>query len=123
MTGSKALSAVEREGGTVTAETAVALPILMLVVWLVLAMLRVADAQLSCQDAARAAARAASRGESAQVVVATAKRAAPPSSEVRLSQDGDLVVVDVRTSVGWSGPWHLAAVQVSGHAVGVPERP
>ncbi len=119
----KTLTGGERESGVVTAETAVALPILMLVVWLVLAMVRVADAQLSCQDAARAAARAASRGESGQVVVETAQRAAPPRAEISVARDGELVVVDVRTLVGWSGPWDLAAVRVSGHAVGVAELP
>ena len=110
-----------RDRGAVSAETAVALPILLLVTWLVLAVLRFGEAQLSCQDAARAAARAAARGEAPSVVVETARAAAPGGAEVTVDEEGGLVVVQVMARVGWAGPWDLPGVTVSGRAVAAPE--
>ena len=79
---------------------------LLLVTWLVLAVLRLGDAQLSCQDAARAAARAAARGEPRPSVVETARAAAPDGAEV----DVDEAVPASWSSrcaarVRWAGPW------------------
>jgi Flp pilus assembly protein TadG len=115
---------VQRSGpdaGVVTAETAVTLPMLLLVTWLVLAVLRLGDAQLSCQDAARAAARAAARGETASVVAETARAAAPEGAEVDVHDQSGLVVVEVRAAVRWAGPWGLPTFTVSGRAVAAPE--
>lgn len=109
------------DAGVVTAETAVALPTLLLVTWLVLAVLRLGDAQLSCQDAARAAARAAARGEPAAVVVETARAAAPDGAQVNVDEQSGLVVVEVRAAVHWAGPWGLPTFTVSGRAAAAPE--
>ncbi len=105
------------ESGAVTAEAAVALPILLLVAWIVLAILMVGSAQLACQDAARAAARAASRGEPVWVIDETARRAAPDGAEVSVVTDGGLVVVEVTSHVRVAGPWGLPTVRIAGRAV------
>lgn len=105
-----------------TAETAVVLPVLLVVCWVVLALLRLGGAQLACQDAARAAARAASRGEPAAVVVETALRAAPEDARVDVRDGGDgLVVVEVSVTPSLLGPLRLPAFTVSGRAVAVAE--
>ena len=51
------------DAGTVTAETAVVLPVLLLVTFAAMTGIRAAATELACQDAARAAARAAARDE------------------------------------------------------------
>jgi hypothetical protein len=107
--------------GTVTAETAVVLPVLLVVAWIVLALVRVAGAQLACQDAARAAARAASRGEPPAVVLETALRGAPPGARVDVEEADGLLRVVVRAEVTVTGPLPLPAYAVSGRAVAVPE--
>ncbi|MEU6221129.1 TadE family type IV pilus minor pilin [Streptomyces sp. NPDC047022] len=76
-----------------TAETAVALPALVLfamaLVWALLAV----SAQIQCVDAARAGARAAARQEPANVVRDVARQAAPHGARVVVSRQGDLVRV------------------------------
>ncbi|MFI6528740.1 TadE family type IV pilus minor pilin [Streptomyces uncialis] len=119
--------------GFVTAEAAVALPVLavftMALVWALLA----AAAQIQCVDAARIGARAAAREDPEAAVVAEARRAAPAGARVSVRGDGDLV--RVRVSAPAPGPdvlplWlrHTAvalaedpAVTVAGE-VGVLER-
>ena len=87
----------ERSGdrGFVTAEAAVALPVLVLfamgLVWALLA----ACAQIQCVDAARAGARAAARQDPPDAVVAMARRLAPDGARVTVSREGDLVHVVV----------------------------
>ncbi|MEV6021135.1 MULTISPECIES: TadE family type IV pilus minor pilin [unclassified Streptomyces] len=84
-----------RDAGFVTAEAAVVLPSLVLVgmalVWALLA----ASAQIQCVDAARAGARSAARQDRSEVVLATARRAAPSGAKVTVGQEGDLVRVTV----------------------------
>jgi len=53
-----------RDGGAATAELAVSLPALMLMVFVALTAVASVRTQLECVDAAREAARAAARGES-----------------------------------------------------------
>ncbi len=93
------------DAGFVTAETAVALPALVLfaamLVWGVLA----AAAQIHCVDAARVGARAAARGDTNATALAQA--AAPPGAAVRLTTEGDSVQVTVEAP--WPGPGRLAA--------------
>lgn len=106
-----------RESGVVSAEIAVALPVLLLVTWLMLSVLRLGAAQLACQDAARAAARAASRGEPAAVVLDTARRAAPDGAAVQILDTPTMVEVEVRAQVGVALPGLLPAFTVRGRAV------
>jgi hypothetical protein len=88
------------EAGYVTAETAIVLPVLALLLAVALWAIAVAAAQLRCVDAARDGARAAARGEADAAVVAAAEAAAPPGADVAVSHTGTRVVVVVRARVG-----------------------
>lgn len=80
-------SARRRQRGSVTAETAVAFPALVVVLAIALWGVSAAAAQVACVDAARAGARAAARGEPQSEVRAAVLRAAPPGSHVSLNRD------------------------------------
>ncbi|MER7751150.1 TadE family type IV pilus minor pilin [Kitasatospora sp. NPDC097643] len=108
------------DGGFVTAETAVALPALVLLaamlVWGVLA----AAAQLRCVDAARVGARAAARGEADAAGLARA--AAPPGAEVRVAMAADTVRVEVDAPCAAPGRLGgLLAVRLGAAAVAARE--
>jgi TadE-like protein len=81
------------ERGMVTAEFAVVLPAVVLVLALSLGALGLALDQIRCVDAARAGARAASRGDSPGAVILVAGRAAPSGAVVSVGTSGDLVSV------------------------------
>jgi hypothetical protein len=81
--------------GSVTAETAVLLPTLVLVAAALAWLVGVGVAQVQCVDAARDAARALARAEPAEVATELAHQSAPDGAHVSLSQDGDLVQVEV----------------------------
>ncbi|MFD9060355.1 TadE family type IV pilus minor pilin [Kitasatospora purpeofusca] len=108
------------DAGFVTAETAVALPTLVLLaallVWAVLA----AAAQLRCVDAARVGARAAARGEADAAGVARA--AAPPGAAVLVDLASDTVRVTVDAPYGAPGRFaEVLAVRVGATAVAARE--
>jgi Flp pilus assembly protein TadG len=84
-----------RDGGLATAELAVALPALVVLVAAAMTAISVLTAQLRCVDAAREAARAAARGETAAVVRSLAARSGPDGSEVRVASGGEEVEVTV----------------------------
>lgn len=88
-----------RQEGSVTAETAMVLPALVVVLAALLWFAAGAVAQLRCVDAARAGARALARGEAVGAARAAALGAGPPGALVRLEASGDLVSVDVSASV------------------------
>jgi Flp pilus assembly protein TadG len=103
----------------VTAETAVVLPVLLLVLAGAVSAVVVVGAQLRCVDAAREGARAAARGDAtAEVVRLTA--AAAPNGAVTEVGGGEMVRVTVSATVSPLGPlpWHVA---VSATATGVRE--
>jgi Flp pilus assembly protein TadG len=104
------------ERGMVTAETAVVLPVLLLVLAGAVAAVTVVGAQLRCVDAAREAARAAARGEPFDVVHAIAARAAPSGAGAVIADAGDEVRVTVAARIAPLGPLPLR-VQVSATAV------
>ena len=80
----------------VTAELAVVLPAVVLVLALSVGALGLALDQIRCVDAARAAARAASRGDSPGAVIRVAERAAPSDAVVTVgTSSGDIVTVSV----------------------------
>lgn len=83
------------EEGAATAELAVALPALVLVLAVALAAVDLGVAGVRCVDAARAAARQLARGEPAATAVDEALRVAPPGSRVTTSISGGRVVVEV----------------------------
>ena len=88
----------------VTAETAVVLPVLLLVLVGAVAVVTVVGAQLRCVDAAREGARAAARGESVATVTGWAGRAAPDGARVTVAAEGDEVRVRVTAQVPPLGP-------------------
>ncbi|MFH8369150.1 TadE family type IV pilus minor pilin [Streptomyces sp. NPDC018031] len=106
------------DGGFVTAEAAVAAPVLVLFAVTLIWGLMAASDQLRCVDAARAGARAAARSESPAAAVAAARSAAPDGAEVILRREGDLI--RVRVEVDTAGPGALS-VRLHGEAVALAE--
>lgn len=115
--------AVLPDRGSVTAETAVVLPVLVLVLAVLVFVLACVSAQLRCVDAARSAARLAARGEPAAAVQAAARAAAPAGAVVRVSRSGDQVLVVVDADVRPFGRVGraLTEVSVSGRAAALAE--
>jgi Tfp pilus assembly protein PilX len=79
---------VRADRGSVTAELAVALPVLVLLLLAGLTSVNAVATQMRCVDAAREAARAQARGEPG---VAAGERAAPTGATVAVSAVGDTV--------------------------------
>lgn len=79
----------------VTAEIAVALPALVLVLTIALSAVSMVIDELRCVDAARAGARLLARGEDPGHVRSDISRQAPPAAEAVLAVDGDRVRVEV----------------------------
>ncbi|QUX29058.1 pilus assembly protein [Nocardiopsis akebiae] len=82
--------------GSATAEAAMVLPSLLLVLAVALGAVQAASAQLSCADAARMGARALARGEPHDRARSLALTAAPDGADVHLSQGGGMARVTVR---------------------------
>ena len=112
-----------RARGSVTAETAVLLPVLLVVLAAAIGVLACVAAQLRCVDAARGAARAAARGDDPSVVRCTGQRLAPPGARVVQSSSGDTVEIVITAQVRPFGAalGLLPAVAVSGRAVAAVE--
>jgi Flp pilus assembly protein TadG len=104
----------------VTAETAVVLPVLFLVLVTAVAAITVVGAQLRCVDAAREGARAASRGEDAGVVTALVQRAAPAGASSTVSTGGEEVRVTVSARIAPLGPVPLQ-ITVTAEAIAMRE--
>ncbi|MGJ5825975.1 TadE family type IV pilus minor pilin [Streptomyces ossamyceticus] len=109
--------------GFVTAEAAMALPVLVLFAMALVWALLAACAQIQCVDAARVGARAAARQDPPDAVAAMARRAAPDGARVSVGRDGDYVRVVV--SARSPGPGGLGldlshtAVALAEETVGV----
>jgi hypothetical protein len=99
----------------VTAEAALVLPVLVLVLAAAIGALVVVGAHLRCIDAAREAVRAAARGEEQAAVVAVATAAAPDGARVDVTASGEAVDVTVRAAVAPLGAL-LWRVEVSATA-------
>ena len=84
------------EGGMATAEFAVAIPAVVLVLVLSLSAVVTTLDQVRCVDAARAVARAVARGDDLASARAVGGELAPPGAVVDVDPGGDLVVVAVR---------------------------
>ena len=115
--------AADLERGAVTAETALAVPsiivVLLLAVWVLLGV----TVQLRCLDAAHVAARVAARGESDDQVRAAAARVAPAGAAVAVFRDDGTVEVRVSAQVRpFAGVLEaLPGLQVAGRAVAADE--
>ena len=105
--------------GFATAEAAVVLPVLLLVLGLAVGVLVAVSAQLRCVDAARTTARVAVRGDSDAQARDAGAKVAPSGARIRLQHEGDHVVVLVEARVQ-AGHW-LPAVTVAGRAVAETE--
>lgn len=88
----------------VTAETAVVLPVLLLVLAAAVSAVTVVGAQVRCVDAAREGARAAARGETPATVSELVRRTAPAGAVVDVALAGDEVRVRVSAPVAPLGP-------------------
>ncbi|WP_371497973.1 pilus assembly protein TadE [Kitasatospora sp. NBC_00374] len=111
--------AAKGDAGFVTAETAVALPALVLLTAMLLWGVVAAAGQIRCVDAARVAARAAARGD--PDAAALARAAAPAGASVELVQDSRTVSVTVEAPC--PGPGSLgAALSVRLRATAVAAR-
>ena len=111
------------DAGMLTAETAIVLPVLVLVLAGALWVLLVVAGQLQCIDAARAGVRLAARGEAGATAVDAARRAAPDGARVRVRRGAGTVAVTVTAVVrpfgGWAG--RLAPARVSSTAEALDE--
>jgi hypothetical protein len=92
-------SGPEDSRGSVTAEFAVLLPVLAMMLAMDVCAGAAGVAKLRCIDAARSAARLAARHESTSTVLAAARSAGPRDAAVRLSVAGELVRVQVTARV------------------------
>ncbi|MET9157591.1 TadE family type IV pilus minor pilin [Streptomyces parvulus] len=108
------------DGGFVTAETAVVLPVLVVFAMALVWGLLVVAAQIQCVDAARTGARAAAREDPDEAVVAVAREAAPPGARVTVGRGAGLVRVVV---VAEPPALHGLPFEVREEAVASAERP
>ena len=105
-----------RDSGAATAELAVVLPVLVLLIAAGMSAVSVFLAQLRCVDAAREGARAAARGERDAAVRSAAVRSAPDGAAVRVrTQGGDIEVTVSATGAagGLLGPLQVEAVAIA----------
>lgn len=100
-----------REGGYATAEFALTLPAVILVLTFCLAVLGAAGLQLRAEDAARAAAREAAIGSSDSQVSAVVAQVAGESASVSVSRGAEFVTAVVRVPVPLLAEWGGAHVQ------------
>lgn len=107
--------------GYATAEAAVALPALLVVLALAVGVVAGVGAQLRCVDAARTAARVAARGDVDAAAVRAAQRVAPRGARVSVVRRGDLVEVRVEARTASVGL--LPSLPVSARADAEAEQP
>lgn len=104
------------ERGYVTAETALALPSLLVVFAALLLIVSAAGNQLRCADAAWEAARLAARGTPPEAAEAQVKRWAPSGATVSVEPDQGAIRATVSVRVGLGGS-RLPALAVDGTAL------
>lgn len=95
-----------RDRGAVTAEAAMAVPVLAMFAMALVWALMAASAQIRCVDAARAGARAAARSEPQAQVSEVVRAAAPGRARVSVERSGELW--RVRVAAPMPGPGALA---------------
>lgn len=111
--------------GYATAELAVTLPAVVIIVLMAVWILACVNAQLRCVDGARAAARSAARGDPAGQVTDAARARAPRGAQVAITTTGTIVRVVVRAEVKPLGALIalLPGAPVSAVAVAEREQP
>lgn len=90
---------VRRDDGSVSAETAAVLPLLVVVAVGLCWLVGLAVVQMRVTDAARESARLVARGESVDVATSLARRVAPDGSSVSVTTEAGVVVVRVSAPV------------------------
>ena len=111
-----------RQGGYATAEAALALPALLVVLSLAVGVLVAVNAQLRCVDAARVAARVAARGDPTTQAVRAGRAVAPKGAVVRIVRVGDELRVEVTVDVRpFGSALRLPSVRVSARTVAEAE--
>ncbi|WP_237715791.1 TadE family type IV pilus minor pilin [Arthrobacter sp. M2012083] len=118
------MSRKEAERGAVTAEFAVALPAVVLLLALLLAGGAAGITQLRLEEAARAGARASARGETSGSVEGVVKRLAGDGVSAMLTDDGEWLTVTASSPVGGAlgslVPWTLKASASARAEAGTP---
>jgi Flp pilus assembly protein TadG len=111
------------ESGAVTAETAVALPLLAVFAVSMAWLVSLGITQVRALDAARETARAAARSEGPGEALALGRRVAPTGSRISVGRGGGSVVVTVTSPVrGPAGLFgHWATFEVRTEAVAAEE--
>lgn len=104
----------------VSAELAVAMPTVLMVLVLALGAVRLGVDEVRCVDAARLAARALARGDPVGAAVAAAARAAPGGAAVEVHAGGEEVTAEVSVTRDLGG-WH--AFTVRGNSTAQREMP
>lgn len=99
----------------VTAELAVAVPVVVVVLAIGLAAMRIGVDQVRCVDAARLAARALARGDANASARSIAAAAGPPGAVVAVDVGGTQVSVTVSATRDLAG-WRLLTVSSSATA-------
>ena len=116
-----ALRTVDRQGGMVTAELALAIPALGLVVTMLTSVIGAASDIARSSDAARSAARSASIGVGYDEVVNAATRLAPQGADIHVVADPEWVTVDVAVPPLRWGPIEIPLPHVTGAAPVEPD--
>jgi hypothetical protein len=104
-----------------TAEFAVVMPVVVLVLALSLSALGAGLDQIRCVDAARAAARLLARGEADGAARRAGEALAPDGSELVVSADAMVVRVRVTAPAPWALQWLGHAGQPSAEVVATRE--
>lgn len=109
--------------GSVTAETAMVLPVLVAFVMGLIWLVSLGVAQLQVVDAARETARAIARDEAPAVATKLGRRIAPEGADIDVEDRGDTVVVDVSVQVRGPGGLFgfLPGIEVDAQAVTAKE--
>lgn len=112
-----------QESGAVTAETAIALPLLAIFTVSMAWLVSVGITQVRALDAARETARAVARSEGPGEALALGRRVAPAGSNISVRHSHHTIVVKVDSPVsGYAGLFaHWAVFRVQAEAVAAEE--
>lgn len=87
------------ERGAATAELVTALPLLVVVTWVMVWLVSLGSAQAELVDAARETARALARGDAEPVAIARGRDAAPEGTSIEVVREGAVLHVVARVDV------------------------
>jgi Flp pilus assembly protein TadG len=113
------------ERGIVTAELALAIPLLLALTLGLVWLLSLATAQVRLVDAARETARVAARGDGVEVAIERGGQVAPAGARISVATDGDAVVASGEVEIDGVGGLLevLPSVRLTATAVSAREGP